>query len=212
MVASRGFLVAVATVQESNPDCSGHGDRRGRVYRSMVQRRQPTELHGHQSDAGGGITAEARSGWVDGDADVDLHRPVAIGARRVAAAEATADDLPLFLREVELSAFVGRRLAASSRLEVLWRIETKRPEPEDDCAVEWDGDDEHYDGKIIEVGTDGRVKVRYAQDGKELWEATQSLLSHNDYQWLPATLQWDVGTWQLHYNDGDIFPVQGFRV
>jgi hypothetical protein len=21
-------------------------------------------------------------------------------------------------------------------------------------------------------------------------------------------LQWDVGTWQLHYNDGDIFPVQ----
>jgi hypothetical protein len=144
MVASRGFLVAVATVQESNPDCSGHGDRRGRVYRSMVQRRQPTGLHGHQSDAGGGITAEARSGWVDGDADVDLHRPVAIGARRVAAAEATADDLPLFLREVELSAFVGRRVSCGSQLEVLWCYEVKTP-------TVGASDDESYGGVITEV-------------------------------------------------------------
>ena len=127
------------------------------------------------------------------------------------AAAATADDMPLLLREVELSAFVGRRLTVGSLLEVLWRFENPLAVGAV-CTVEWDGDDEQYKGKIIEVQTDGRrVKVKY-DDGEEHWEARESLLGpHNDFHWLSATLQWDAGSkeWQLHYKDGDddICPV-----
>jgi len=94
-----------------------------------------------------------------------------VGASGTPATAATADDMPLHLREVELSAFVGRRLAVGSLLEVLWRFE-KPLAVGAVCTVEWDGDDEQYKGKIIEVHTDGRrVKVKYDDDGEELWEA-----------------------------------------
>ena len=81
----------------------------------------------------------------------------------------------ILLREVELSAFVGRSLAVGSKIEVLWRYEMQEPAVGDRCTVECDGDDESYTGVITEVER-RRVKVKYDEGGETLSEDRERLL------------------------------------
>ena len=117
--------------------------------------------------------------------------------------------MDILLREVELSAFVGRSLAVGSKIEVLWRYEMQEPAVGDRCTVEWDGDDESYTGVITEVER-RRVKVKYDEGGETLSEDRERLLDpHNQYAWLSAELQpqGDDG-WLLKYEDGEQHSVQ----
>jgi hypothetical protein len=123
-----------------------------------------------------------------------------------AVSESVMDDM---LRAVELSAFVGVHLTVGSKLEVLWCYEVQTPTVKDRCAVEYDGDNEEYQGVITQVDGE-RVKVRYDEDAQEEWESVDRLLEpHNERRWLSAELcVTEDGGWMLKYEDGDKHPVE----